>query len=398
MKKGTTVAYANTPAFTKPAYAHAHLPVLTDMDVPSTTLMQTLHQMLRVKRPHGGAGEARAVAWLANRLPVTMIDGAGNIHVDLRVCGTRTMFTAHTDTVHHGEGDNTIRLDVTPERTLWRAGEGACLGADDGAGVALMMHMIDAGVPGYYVFFRGEECGGLGSTWLDKHWDDVGMADIDHCVSFDRADQMDVITHQAGGRCCSDEFGQALADALTTPDLSLAFAPDSTGVFTDSANLTERIPECTNLSVGYKHQHGDGEYQDVTFLAKLADQLCKVDWAALPVARDPAEREFLGWGTGLHGISAAYTSTKGTAVPTGGYLDAEEEYMYECLEDHVWGRSNPLAYLVADEFGIDDADLDMRQLSIKKASDFGDMLCDGSMSYNDVMLALGKELGILTDI
>ena len=92
--KQQTVAFTGAPAFTKHAYAHAHRPVLTDMDVPSTTLMQTLYAMLRVRRPHGGAGEARAVSWLANRLPVSMIDGAGNIHVDLRVSGTRTMFTA----------------------------------------------------------------------------------------------------------------------------------------------------------------------------------------------------------------------------------------------------------------------------------------------------------------
>lgn len=288
MSEKTTPSVAAYTPYVKPPYAHAHLPVLSVNDVPDTVLMQTLYRALRVKRADGSQSEARFVAWLVNRLPVTMIDARGNVHVDLRTMPDhRTMFTSHTDTVHHGGGDNVIRLDVSdPDAIKWRADAGSCLGADDGAGVALMCHMIDRKVPGLYVFFRGEECGGVGSSWMDKEFS-ACLKDIDHCVSFDRADYMDVITHQGGSRCCSDAFAQALGNALTTDDLTLGFTPSNGGVFTDSANLTDHIPECTNLSVGYKHQHGDGEWQDVTFLARLADQLCLVDWASLPVERDP---------------------------------------------------------------------------------------------------------------
>ena len=150
------------PRLPRPEYPHTHLPLMTAMDVPSTVLMQTLWRALQVKRPAGSREEAAFVAWLVNRLPVTLIDEAGNIHVDTRTRPlSRTMFTAHTDTVHHSAGVNTIRIDRTdPARVLWRADKDACLGADDGAGVALLMHMLDAGVAGYYVFFRGEEIGG----------------------------------------------------------------------------------------------------------------------------------------------------------------------------------------------------------------------------------------------
>jgi hypothetical protein len=276
--------------YVKPEFAYKHLPMLTDMDVPSTTLMQTLHRMVRTRRAGDSMAEARCVAWLANRLPVTMIDAAGNLHVDMRQGPQhRTMFTCHTDTVHRQGGPNNIRLDTSnPLSVKWRADEGHCLGADDGAGIALIMHMIDHGVPGYYMFFRGEESGGVGSQWLAKYMPHA-LKDVDRCISFDRADYADVITHQAGGRCCSDEFADALAQALTADDLSLVYMPDSTGVFTDSANLTDIIPECTNLSVGYKHQHGDGEWQDVTFLQALASALVNVRWDDLPVRREPGE-------------------------------------------------------------------------------------------------------------
>ena len=336
-----TVAYAGLPIkYDKPVYPHGALPVLTDMDVPSTILMQTLYRALRSRRAGDSMSEAKFVAWLVNRLPVTMIDAAGNIHVDLCTQPThRTMFTSHTDTVHHVGGANQIRLDTSNPRSVkWRAGEGACLGADDGAGIALMVHMIDAGVPGYYVFFRGEERGGVGSSWLADNMP-LAIKDLDRCVSFDRADYADVITHQGMGRCCSDEFAMALAAALTTDDMTLCYLPDDTGVFTDSANLTDLIPECTNLSVGYKHQHGDGEWQDITFLQLLAAQVVLVQWDALPVGRDPTVKEniFGKW------------SIKGTSVPVGRFrLNDEELYLVDALFDASFGHTRSLRGIVAE--------------------------------------------------
>lgn len=282
-----TYTFATPTATPHPA---AHLPLLTPADVPDTVLMQTLYKALSMRRAGGSATEAQFVAWLANRLPVTMIDEAGNIHVDRRTAPEhRTMFTSHTDTVHHEGGANAIRLDTTGN-TVWRADAGACLGADDGAGVALMMHMLDAGVPGYFVFFRQEESGGVGSQWLADNYTAIMGDGIDRCVSLDRAGYADVITAQGGSRCCSDDFAFALADALTTEDLTLAYSPSDRGVFTDSANLTDCIPECTNVSISYKAQHGDHEMQDVTFLQALAAQLCLVPWDTLPTKRDPSAR------------------------------------------------------------------------------------------------------------
>lgn len=248
------------------------------------TLLTNLERALSVKRDHGSESEAEFVSWLCDKVSPNMIDAAGNLHV---MIGTsETMFTAHTDTVHTGGGPNLIRKDANGRD--WHA-SGAPLGADCGAGVALMLHMIDAQIPGRYVFFRGEECGGIGSEWLASNMPSLVTMYV-RCVSFDRAGYSDVITHQGMGRCCSDLFANSLANALN--DVGMLYMPSDNGVFTDSANFTKLIPECTNLSVGYFAQHSSKENQNVEFLQQLADALVKIDWENLPVARNPAERDF----------------------------------------------------------------------------------------------------------
>lgn len=268
---------------------------LLERGVSESTLMSTLALALSVRRGHDGMGEARFVAQLANRLPVTLIDGAGNLHVDLRGSASRTLFTAHTDTVHHTEGNNVIRLDnqTSPGIEFWRA-DGAPLGADDGAGIALMCHMIYRNVPGYYVFFRAEECGGIGSSWLAGNMPEL-FKDFDRAIAFDRAGYHDVITKQAGGVCASDGFAQALADQLNALETTFLYCPDSTGVYTDTAEFTHLVPECTNLSVGYFAQHGPGEHQNVTHLKRLAAALVQVQWETLPTLRSPARKVNRGY-------------------------------------------------------------------------------------------------------
>jgi hypothetical protein len=265
-----------------------HLPLLDPTQKFNTQLMRVLAHALSLKRDHGSRTEAEFVTWLVNRLPVTMIDAAGNIHVDRRrLSSHRTLFTSHTDTVHHSGGHNHVRVDGH----MWRA-DRAALGADDGAGIALMCHMIEHSVSGYYIFFRGEERGGVGSSWLAENMDDL-LEEFDRAVAFDRAGYSDVITHQGGGRCCSNTFAEALSDQLN--DRGMLYMPCDGGVYTDTAEFVKLIPECTNLSVGYKHQHGDREEQDVKYLQVLAEALVAVDWDRLPTERDPNVRE-MAWG------------------------------------------------------------------------------------------------------
>src|ERR1035437_7550708 len=187
-------------------------PVMYPADFPNSILHTTLVRALTTRRGSGDKGEAEFVAWLCNRLPVTMIDEAGNVHVDTRTKPEHTtLFTAHTDTVHWTEGTNVVRRDG--DILYADAGSGSCLGADDGAGVALLCHMIREGVPAYYLFLRGEECGGIGSAWIRDNMPDL-LEEFDRAITFDRRGQGDVITRMFCGECCSQEFALALAGEL----------------------------------------------------------------------------------------------------------------------------------------------------------------------------------------
>jgi hypothetical protein len=195
----------------------------------------------------------------------------------------KTMFACHTDTVHRHEGMQNLMDDYSWKHIFPDDRESNCLGADDGAGIEVMLSMIDARVPGLYVFHRDEESGGRGadafcSTTLSL------FREVKAVVSFDRKGTKDVITHQAGGRCCSDEFATALAAALNEHK-GMEYAPNQNGIFTDSAVYMEDIPECTNISVGYYNEHTKDEYLDYGFLEKLIDAVVRVEWDQLPIIR-----------------------------------------------------------------------------------------------------------------
>ncbi len=254
-------------------------------------LHKTLARALSVKRPHNTPAVSDFTEWLFNALPAelksfTSVDGAGNLHIDNRIAGSKTLFIAHVDTVHKEVGANKIRKTATH----WYA-DGAPLGADDGAGVAMLMHLIHADVKGYYIFSQGEECGGIGAKHIATHHKDL-LAQFDRAIAFDRRGIDSVISHQGMGRCASDVFCQALANDLNAFDETLMYSPDDTGVYTDTAEFTDIIPECTNISVGYYSEHGDQENLDIVHFEALSNAVLKVMWDSLPTDRDPTVPEY----------------------------------------------------------------------------------------------------------
>lgn len=216
------------------------------------------------------------------------VDAEGNRL--LRIGKAPVMWSCHTDTVHFMAGMQ--NLTVEPGVIAAR-GKSNCLGADDSAGIWLMLRMIEQGVPGLYVFHEGEECGGIGSSHIADVTPEI-LDGISYAIAFDRAGTDDVVTHQIGGRCCSDAFAEALADQL-----GMDFKPSPNGVFTDTANYDHLIPECTNISVGYYNQHSKDEWLDTVHLERLLNAILDMNLDALPVDRDPSAEtsgyERLAW-------------------------------------------------------------------------------------------------------
>lgn len=243
-----------------------------------------LLQMLTYRRPAGSTSERAFRERFLAPLGVQP-DKAGNLI--LRIGDAPVLWSCHTDTVHSKPGRQNVRLSAKGQLTLARLQfDSDCLGADDGAGCWLMREMILSKVEGLYVFHFGEERGGIGSTHIASETPEL-LKGIRYAIALDRAGERSVITRQFGGRCASDTFAEALGKAI-----GLGMEPDGTGTFTDTANYTELIPECTNLSVGYDGAHSDKESLDVPFVVALRDRLCKLDTRSLPVLRDPSVKEY----------------------------------------------------------------------------------------------------------
>ena len=265
--------------------------MLSFMETKPTLDTKQLFKILATQRPAGSESENQFVTDTLLSVPGAHQDEFGNVLIPVNCTKTRTMFSCHTDTVHpkpHADFINRLQYDGVKEH-LFTDGKSQ-LGADDGTGIWFMLNMIEAEVPGLYVFHREEEIGGTGSdasAELNKNY--IESLGIERCIAFDRHYYSDVITHQ-GGRCASDEFAKALAAELNqTPGFD--YKPDDSGVFTDSANYTHMIQECTNISVGYWAQHTVKETQDIGFAVKLLDRLIKVNWEALPTVRDVNDNE-----------------------------------------------------------------------------------------------------------
>jgi hypothetical protein len=207
---------------------------------------------------------------------------------------SRTIFASHIDTV----SKEYVDVNQLFDGDIIRTDGNTTLGADDKAGVTVMIWMIINKIPGLYYFFIGEEVGCIGSGLASKYGDFKGK--YDRVISFDRRGTDSVITYQSSTRCCSDKFAQELSDQLNKSGMS--YKKDDTGVYTDSAEFMSIIPECTNISVGYYKEHTTQEHQDINHLINLANACVNVNWEKLPVKRDPSKTEYksytsYGWGT-----------------------------------------------------------------------------------------------------
>lgn len=363
------------------------------MTTYSKPRLNRLLKILELKRPSLSATEKQfAEEWLPKIINSmgfeTKHDKYGNLWTHIKHAdGTNpvTMFSSHTDTVHSNDGKQTLAYDGAKFHLFTDDKNTNCLGADDGTGVWLMLHMIENQIPGLYCFHRDEECGGGGSSFSAAN-NAALLEGIKHCVAFDRAGYKDIITHQGGTQTCSEHFATELAKHLP------GFEKCDRGVFTDSKNYRKLIPECTNLSVGYFQQHGKTEHQDVRFAVQLANSLCKIPWHTLPATRDPKAEPPPRWGnddgffelyggsygTGFHSKNSSYTKTYERPV--------------KLSQLKQWVANNPLAaaHLLSD-FEVTDFDLAAGESSAKRERDRA-MVVQRSKPVREMPLGSEKEV------
>lgn len=233
--------------------------------------------MASYRRQGGSKSELAFIEKYIDCIPEVYIDESENRVVKIGT-NSRTLFTAHTDDVSRKNGRRKVS-HCSKSNLLFVTSKNECLGGDDLAGIYILLHMIRHAVPGIYLFARYEECGGEGSYEFSQRVSENNII-LDRAISFDRKGHQDVITHQFGRRCCSDKFALELAQKI-----NMNYKPCRNGIFTDSYNFIDLVPECTNVSVGYYNEHTNNEFLDLKHLDQLLGQLVKVDFECLPVKR-----------------------------------------------------------------------------------------------------------------
>lgn len=307
--------------------------------VVAPAAIKDLLTMLTYRRPAKSTTEAQFIQDFVVPLGATP-DAFGN-HWRVIGKGSPILWSCHTDTVHKGDGKQSVEYGdgyvTTPV--------GSCLGADCGAGVWLMSRMIKAGIPGTYVFHREEEIGGFGSAYVAKETPER-LAGLKYAIAFDRKGTGDIITHQLGGRCASDAFAQSLSRVL-----NMGHTPDDSGTFTDTANYADIIPECSNLAVGYGKAHSPNEYLDCVYLCQLLKAILSADWSQLVCERDPTvpDPEDFAWWT--NGNAEPLMPKASYSVDRKRVVDCSRE-----MEDLVYQNPDGVAAFL-EACGYDVADL-----------------------------------------
>lgn len=190
----------------------------------------------------------------------------GNVRFHIPGPGDEVLWTSHLDTV----GDEPEPVRFRRDGDVLSSDGSTILGADDKVGVAIMSMMIRAGVPGTYAFFTREEIGRLGSIAAADEIAAGREPPPRAVISLDRRGQDSFVTHQQGARCCSEAWARDFCRRLATHSGGrVRLRPDPTGVSTDSLSFVEQVSECTNLSVGYLHQHTTDELVDLRFAHDL---------------------------------------------------------------------------------------------------------------------------------
>jgi hypothetical protein len=258
--------------------------------------IELIKEMHTYMRPMGSPAEAEFVDRFLKPLGVAR-DQHLNYFLEIGE-NPIVLWSSHTDTVHIAEGRQQVHRDGNIIGLPFKS-KSSCLGADCTAGIWIMMEMIKANVPGFYVFHHGEERGMIGSRDLALKSPER-LKGIKAAIAFDRKGTKSVITHQAKTRTCSDKFGKSLMRQLPK-----GFDLDTHGIYTDTYAYHEIIPECTNISVGYEMAHSPNECLDMDHLIGLRDHMVKFRSQRIVIERKPEKiapkKKKYGYSGGLGG-------------------------------------------------------------------------------------------------
>lgn len=223
--------------------------------------MNVMHQqvtdLLNIYAPSGKEKPVRDYLFpiLLDLMDRATIDEYGNLLAEKRVGdgkGATVLLSAHMDTVKATNPDKV----VTEENGYFKAslpnGEGAVLGADDRAGIAIVLEALRSIPVGFsgrikVAFTVEEETGCNGSANMNQDF----YRDADLAIVVDRKGNRDIVVG-CFTAFCSDEVGEFMEDAS---DKAMTGFECTVGGVSDAVTFSENGIQSVNLSAGYYNEH-----------------------------------------------------------------------------------------------------------------------------------------------
>lgn len=234
--------------------------------------------------------------------------------------------------------DDIAYLDITKPQNA----DVNCLGADDGAGLAVMLNLMANGVLGGYCFTTGEECGGIGANAVHSNYHTF-LKQYKIAVEIDRAGVNEIIKTQAEGECASEEFTQWLCTQL-----GMNHKPSDYGSYTDVSTFAMAIPECVNISAGYLNQHTTKEIVNLKYLDMLAEKVANVQWSIAPIVREAGDYGDFGYNSWGYYGRASKGKIDYKALQE---VFCNDEYFLEHFIESLGISSREIEIVLEDYFG-----------------------------------------------
>lgn len=194
------------------------------------------------------------------------------------------LLVAHMDTVH--KDLPRVQQDLQ-QNVLWSK---TGLGADDRAGIAAIIELLDQGYRPHVLFTDKEESGGAGAYAFTRDFKEI---DVNCIIELDRRGSDDAVYYN----CDNKDFEEYIT--------SFGFKT-SYGSFTDISKICPYFGIAgANLSIGYYFAHSDSEYLKVDEWEKTVRRVENI------LLNPPTVRyEYVPkYSYGYHGYSKSYTWT-----------------------------------------------------------------------------------------
>ena len=203
------------------------------------------------------------------------VDGQGNILGSIIPPGSMTRGTRRAGTLPHKKMMFAAHLDVVSEfspsdkvvvRDNIVSREKGFLGADDRAGVAIILNLLkEVGnirkIPPFkFVFSVGEERGQYGAEAIKPEF----FEDVSFGISLDRRNCKDIVYKSSSQEYSTLEFAEGLARVSSRIfSEESKFVPCQGGISDLRVWSDKNTLPCVNLSVGYQYEHTNKEHLDL---------------------------------------------------------------------------------------------------------------------------------------